>query len=417
MAGLDDLMAGYQAGPKQDALSSLMLPSHDPAAIPRQGWQAAKGIANAMLIEPGWELGGTLQRIMEGQAAPKDYFEAGTALPGVGAVKGLAAAAGKFTPAIFAGVMAKTANKAALSEAERLAAKGATREQIWNDTGWFKGADDKWRFEIPDQASAFSPGAHRQVRPMGEVLDHPELYDAYPDMRAIKTQTWAKPEEGFHQAALSPRLPSTENIRVPTKDFKSPDSARSVTLHEGQHAVQTREGFAEGANPADPWLRNRVPNPEVEVYNNLLKTEPRLANLRALEDSDAFNAQINAKNAIYMEKYKPRLAELEGQTSAAAMRKKEAILKEAMNEFSSGKFPLIEQRMQLIGDLQKDRIPFYPPNEFLTADQAYRRHAGEVEARNVMKRRDYTPEQRKANPPWTTEDTPQMYQLMRGVNY
>ncbi len=413
MAGLDDLMANYQAVPKQDALTSLMSPTHDPTAIPRQGWQAAKGLANAMLIEPGWELGGTLQRIMEGQAAPKDYFEAGTALPGVGAVKGLAAAAGKFTPAIFAGVMAKTANKAALSEAERLAAKGATREQIWNDTGWFKGTDDKWRFEIPDQASTFSPGAHRQERPMGEVLNHPELYDAYPDMKGIRTQTFAKAGEGFHDAPFGNRLLERyENIRVPTKDFKSPDSARSVALHENQHAVQTREGFAEGADPTNRALVNRFPNPEVSVYKDLLKTEPRLANLRSLENSDAFNAQIDAKNAIYMEKYKPRLVELEGQTSAAAMRKKEAILKEAMSEFSSGKFPLIEQRSQLISELQKDRIPFYPPNEFLTANQAYMRHAGEVEARNVVTRKDYTPEQRKAAPPWTTEDVPALQQIM-----
>lgn len=412
MAALDDLMAGYQPTPKQDALSSLMQPAHDPTAIPRQAWQGTKALANALVVEPGWELGGALQRMVEGQAAPKDYFEAATSIPGVGAVKGLAAAAGKFTPAIFAGVMAKTANRTALSEAERLAAKGATREQIWNDTGWFKGADDKWRFEIPDQASTFNPGAHRQERPMGEVLSHPELYDAYPGMSGIKTQTWAKAGEGFHQPWLSPRLPTTENIRVPTGDFKNPDSARSVALHENQHAIQTREGFAEGANPTDRALTNAIPNPEADVYKNLLKTEPRLAKLRELENSDAFNAQIDAKNALYMEKYKPRLLALEGQTSAAAQREKEAILKEATSEFSS-KFPLIDQRMQIIGELQKDRIPFYPPNEFLSANQAYLRHAGEVEARNVQKRRDWTPEMRKAAPPWTTEDVPLEQQIIR----
>jgi hypothetical protein len=43
----------------------------------------------------------------------------------------------------FGGRLAKTADHAKLAQAEELAARGAAREQIWNETGWFQGADGK----------------------------------------------------------------------------------------------------------------------------------------------------------------------------------------------------------------------------------------------------------------------------------
>ena len=45
--------------------------------------------------------------------------------------------------------------------------------------------------------------------------------------------------------------------------------------------------------------------------------------------------------------------------------------------------------------------------------EAYRRSAGEVEARNVQHRMDWTPAQRKATPPWETEDVPREQQIVQ----
>lgn len=45
-------------------------------------------------------------------------------------------------------------------------------------------------------------------------------------------------------------------------------------------------------------------------------------------------------------------------------------------------------------------------------DPNYRRHAGEVEARNVQSRRNFTADERRAKPPWTTEDTPADQQIV-----
>jgi len=74
------------------------------------------------------------------------------------------AVAGMFDPAIvaakapmlasqigmFLGKGAKNADLLALKKAQALEGT-KTPEDIWRDTGWFKGVDGKWRFEISDE--------------------------------------------------------------------------------------------------------------------------------------------------------------------------------------------------------------------------------------------------------------------------
>jgi len=67
---------------------------------------------------------------------------------------GLVGAVPERAAGIFGGRLAQTADHAALGRAEDMARKGADRDAIWNDTGWFQGSDGKWRFEIPDNAAA-----------------------------------------------------------------------------------------------------------------------------------------------------------------------------------------------------------------------------------------------------------------------
>jgi len=50
----------------------------------------------------------------------------------------------------FAGPQALTANAQALTQAMSMAQSGKTNEQIRRETGWFRGPDDRWRFEIAD---------------------------------------------------------------------------------------------------------------------------------------------------------------------------------------------------------------------------------------------------------------------------
>jgi hypothetical protein len=147
---------------------------------------------------------------------------------------------------IFGGRLAKTADQAALSRAEDMAAKGASREQIWNDTGWFQGSDGKWRFEIDDYASRMNPNVYGKELPqvgapvnVAADLWHKELYDAYPELRALKSRvSKSSSPEGYYNS-------ETGNIGARAA---TPPQAKSVLLHELQHAVQRIEGFPGGTD-------------------------------------------------------------------------------------------------------------------------------------------------------------------------
>lgn len=213
---------------------------------------------------------------------------------------------------MFAGPNARTADKDALALAQMMAGAGVDRTAIWNSTGWFKGTDGKWRFEIDDSQARFSLPAMNDIGEFNttggafdDVLDHKALMDAYPDMMAHGTSSVDIAPGSRNSGAYHPR---NNAIYAAGPDA---ESAKSTFLHEIQHAIQRVEGTAIGGNP---------------------------------------------------------------------------------KEFLSGSAQ-------------------YAPGA--DAWEQYRRLAGEAEARNVQTRRDFTPAQRKARPPWTTLDVPESEQTVR----
>ena len=141
--------------------------------------------------------------------APKTAADAGEmaayATPGLGqylSTKDLVKAgssgdwrgAGLALAGMFGGPLAKTADHAALARAGEMHAAGHTAEDIWHQTGWFQGRDDKWRFEIPDDQAAYvaprNRGGSSTVKTVSDVVGHNDLYAAYPELGGIRT-SWA----------------------------------------------------------------------------------------------------------------------------------------------------------------------------------------------------------------------------------
>ena len=124
-----------------------------------------------------------------------------------------------------------------LQQVADLALKGASKEQILRETGWFRGIDGMWRKEIDDSESVLHP--EKIPGRLGEVLEHEKLYEHYPDLKEIPVR-YAETEEriagrysfGFNE------------IHV---DRKHPID-KAVLIHEVQHAIQEREGFAKGGD-------------------------------------------------------------------------------------------------------------------------------------------------------------------------
>ncbi len=194
---------------------------------------------------------------------------------------GGAKAAAPFMKSMFFGPLAKTANLGKLKLAKEMAAEGAhgglkelnriqTQEQaaaaeklmpgflhtrdknIFNETGWLRRPDGKWReydpathAEVPE--SLLNKANTPEGMPLDRVLMYPKLYDAYPDLADIRVRTLP---EGNSQLAGSFN-PFTGKMQVKP----GPDRA-STTLHETTHGIQdmTGEDFAPGANPKSMML-------------------------------------------------------------------------------------------------------------------------------------------------------------------
>lgn len=165
--------------------------------------------------------------------------------------------------AMFAGPMAQTANKVALAAAQRMAASKAAPEQIWKETGWFQGADGKWRFEIPDTGLKVNQGQGSGVGALSPV-SHPELAQAYPQLANMKVDVRPITPTDTAVGSYRPGL-TRSSLKVNEGELYPP---RETAVHELQHAIQNIEGFARGGNTSwggrDAYRRSAG---EVEARN------------------------------------------------------------------------------------------------------------------------------------------------------
>lgn len=103
-----------------------------------------------------------------------------------------------------AGERAMTANMEKLKEAKEMLAKAADMKTIYQKTGWHRGADGKWRFEIPDNLDEIDAAKFPEegyAIPLGEIYTNPKLYEAYPWLADVMVQSEAMEEQTLGVAA------------------------------------------------------------------------------------------------------------------------------------------------------------------------------------------------------------------------
>lgn len=193
---------------------------------------------------------------------------------------------------IFAGPAAATADRAALNTAIEMTQRGAAKDEIWKQTGWFIGADGKWRFEIPDNMLWVNPGGNPKGLSPASIISHPDLIKAYPQLERLTSDVKIGPRyrnEGTIYSGVSPKI----SIKAKT----SLADARPVAAHELQHGVQDIEGFSYGTYPSNKTIKTMV-------FNTLNKMgwkedEPGYKNLArdaAYEIYRRFYGEIEARN-------------------------------------------------------------------------------------------------------------------------
>ena len=186
----------------------------------------------------------------------------------------------------FAGEHAKGANEAALQKALGMVWSGKTPEEIYKETGWFRGDDGKWRFEIPDDVNKIDFAkikTKRGVSSLEKVYDNPALFEAYPFLKKVRVVATEYEDDAYHGMAYG------KTIEISKKDLAENENEAFYTLiHEIQHLIQDREGFARGGTAEEAR----------EILGDRLKNDSRLSKLT---DDEIYEALAGEQEARYTE--------------------------------------------------------------------------------------------------------------------
>lgn len=149
----------------------------------------------------------------------------------------------------FAGENAENADQMKLAEAERMEESSATPEDIFEATGWLKGEDGKWRFEIPDNLDKINLDLLRinEHMRLEDLYENEALFEAYPFLRNVMVS-----EEDMQEGSVGRLDVENEIIFLNANMLAEGDQKlKNSIVHEIQHLIQKHEGFAMGGNPAD----------------------------------------------------------------------------------------------------------------------------------------------------------------------
>lgn len=311
----------------------------------------------------------------------------------------------------YGGVNANTADQKTLARAQELQMQGEDDERVRKETGWHTGMEGKLRFEIDDSkmkyhrggdaafsrnhpdyaeyqklvdkmltgsAEAWKPEDQERLQELDktwgreygrlservesgnatleDVIDHEELFQAYPQLRNVRVEFKELP--GNTQGYFSQ---SENKIALDSKLRSAPEA---TIIHEIQHAIQKAEGFASGASP-EYWQQHRDE-----------AKEARIADIRE------------------------EIARLEEQ------------LPWDLNRWTA-EDDAIEAK---IGELE-DSIIDIQNGVGMDSYDLYRNTAGEIEARDAASRRGLTPEQRRAAPPARADENTVYADLSDSLDY
>lgn len=184
------------------------------------------------------------------------------------------------------GLKAETADKSALEKAMELEKDGTDSEKIRKETGWFKGYDGKWRFEIDNSELEFKTDIeknraaaielakmkvksaeleekivnntatkaeeneyynldekmieYRKGVKLSDVINHPKLFEAYPQLKNVDVY--------YEISSVNRGVYSSNGNVIMLNPMHTIDEQKEAIIHEIQHAIQEIENFANGSN-------------------------------------------------------------------------------------------------------------------------------------------------------------------------
>lgn len=289
----------------------------------------------------------------------------------------------------YAGRDARNADLEALHEAERYEMQNVDAETIRQKTGWFRGADGKWRWEIDDSGMKLRTDAAdiSNYTTLGELVDAPALFATYPDMKDMDVtfQTLERGQNGGYNR----RFDSIELSR----DLKNrPEALLNSLTHEVQHAIQQREGFTPGAN-LKYWNR------KLEEGYDGRDAETRREGARLREQYE----QMKANDPEFMRS----MEELNAMAPTVPRGKVDMDTWEQV-EPDPPEWVRFDERRDQLEEKYGDRVwDYFSLRDSIDRNardgrlpgDLYRDTAGEIEARDAAARRGLTAEERRGRKP------------------
>ena len=309
-----------------------------------------------------------------------------------------------------------------LGVARDMEKSGKDAKAIRMATGWERGTDGKWRYEILDgefslrgfdkdtlaeydrlekRLNETEPGSAEWAQIAEEMHDlrvphfsrytedlrlmniynAPELYAAYPDLRMMKVRLVDSNELGGVTGQYNPQ---TDSIAL--SDAVSESKMGKVLVHEIQHAIQHREGFAKGG-----------------------RQEMFTTGEDGLVDVGYYTSENHRQKAKELwDKLSPEAKKIAAQIELAQNAKNWDLMNELEAKLSKEEQDILWKRdgaRQRAYDIDQKGDRTSPKG-------AYHRLSGETEARNASKRMEMTPEERRATLLAETEDVSREDQIV-----
>lgn len=239
------------------------------------------------------------------------------------------------------GLKAETADKSALEKAMELEKDGTDSEKIRKETGWFKGYDGKWRFEIDDSELKFKTDIeknraaaielakmkvksaeleekivndtatkaeeneyynldekmieYRKGVKLSDVINHPKLFEAYPQLKNVDVY--------YEISSVNRGVYSSNGNVIMLNPMHTIDEQKEAIIHEIQHAIQGIENFANGSN-LEYWKNLGYSDEEAMAmyYNTAGEREARDASARRdynAEQRKNIRPDIDRKDVVF----------------------------------------------------------------------------------------------------------------------
>lgn len=342
--------------------------------------------------------------------------------------------------------------------AEEMEAAGKDAETIWLATGWERGADGKWKYEVLEDFAYEEPRAkaERLQEEYQQVQNEKENIYRYlnrfpargltEQQKAIKKEQNARLKKLIRQGeqlqeeiiesnfdtTLGELIGTDNNIiraypelaSMPVSFVKNSrfmdaglkgafdgegiwinptlESTAPTLLHEVQHAIQRIEGFARGGNTGSVKTKADALREDVRPLHEMMLDTPEWAERQRLQ-----NRWFDETDAAEIAKIEQRVMEINESGVLDAIQSKRKQLQEKYgSDATVGKI--------LSSPYAEDaEIWEQLPESFNDKYEAYRNLAGEAEARNVSARLNMSEEERRQTRPGKTEDVTREEQTVR----